>query len=168
MSDQWERPLDEDRELPILPEGNSFEAAMAGSASEEHSEDDAGSFGPEAGFESESSVSDKAFLHEESVNPVAARDDAEFGGELATAPGAAMSSDAGGDRRNIGWTIGFAGIIMAVLSFFVFSGILGPAAIVIGFMAYAAGSKSVGVWSMLLGAISFTMFLLSLQPAPVY
>ncbi|HZG55881.1 hypothetical protein [Paenibacillus sp.] len=178
MSEQWERPLNEGEDAA----GGTSEPAVAADAST--SDPASASFGPETEFESESSVSDKAFFQEESVNPVAMRADsadgeakaesydAEFGGELsAVTPNAASGAAAGSESTGgmaAGATIGLIAIVMAAVSFFFLQSILGPAAVVVGFMAYAKGRKALGAWSMLLGTISFVMFLLSLQHTAVY
>ncbi|TLS50362.1 hypothetical protein FE782_20255 [Paenibacillus antri] len=142
------------------------------------SDDASSSFGPETEFESESSVSDKAFFQEEAVHPVAEKQavetsepkgttvslfgpeerDTEFGSDLAVPAGAA-SNGAAAKPFDAGKTIGWVGIFLAIASFFVLGSILGPAAIVVGFMAFAKGRKKLGIWSMGLGIISFVIFL---------
>ena len=144
-------------------------------------DDASASFGPETGFESESSVSDKAFFQEEAVNPVAQKEtadneatagasvtvlgpaerDTEFGADLAVPAGAASDGAAAGPV-DAGKTIGWVGIALAILSFFFLGSILGPAAVVVGFMAFAKGKRKLGVWSMGLGIISFVLFLAAL------
>lgn len=159
------------------------------SDNQERREDASASFGPETGFESDTSVSDKAFLQAESVNPAAmkaaetgdeasgttsgtarsgaaANVDEEFAAEMAAAPAApgARTRNAGEEEEALpGATIGFAAIVLGVLSFFVYPSILGPASAVIGFMAYVKGRRALGVWSMALGIISFVAFLTTLQ-----
>lgn len=145
-------------------------------------DDASASFGPETEFESESSVSDKAFFQEEAVNPVAQNEtadreetsgasvsvlgpparDTEFGADLAVPAGAAASNRAAAGPVDAGKTIGWVGIVLAIASFFVLGSILGPVAVVVGFMAFAKGRRKLGVWSMGLGIISFVLFLASL------
>lgn len=96
----------------------------------------------------------------------------EFSGELG--PGQAFSSgmaprlgqwtdrervpatDAGsgeegkGKNRVSAWIA----IILAIGSLMFWPAVLGPAAVVMGVIAYAAGNKSVGVWSVALGLLS--------------
>ncbi|MCI3919718.1 hypothetical protein MO973_05665 [Paenibacillus sp. TRM 82003] len=146
----------------------------------EKQEDASASFGPETEFESDTSVSDKAFLQAESVNPVVtnaeevlgedSKDtlnvDEEFAAEFASAPatgGTRSSSNEEEAEPLPGATIGFAAIILAVLSFFVYPSVLGPASAVIGFMAFVKGRRALGVWSIALGIISFVSFLTNLQ-----
>jgi len=138
-------------------------------------DDASASFGPETGFESESSVSDKAFFQEEKVQPIVpdsnegskGAEDAEFGTELAAPPaGAAGAGGTAGDARQNakpGYALGLAALLTAVLSFFLLPSILGPAAAVVGFMAYAQGRKAMGGWAVALGLISFFIFLMTLQ-----
>ncbi len=145
-------------------------------------DDASASFGPETEFESESSVSDKAFFQEEAVNPVAEKEtvhgskttgasvtvlgpqerDAEFGADLAVPAGASAVGGGTGRSVDAGKTIGWIGLIAAIASFFVLGSILGPAAVVVGFMAFAKGRRKLGMWSMGLGIISFVLFLIAL------
>jgi hypothetical protein len=145
------------------------------------SQDDASaSFGPETEFESESSVSDKAFFQEEAVDPAAMTDEdaaaelkstktkanEEFGAELtvpASGPRNHRVEKGEEEEAKPGATIAFGAIVIAVLSFFLFPSILGPVAAVIGFMAFVKGRRALGVMSMVLGIISFVSFLMSLQ-----
>lgn len=140
-------------------------------------DDASASFGPETEFESESSVSDKAFFQEEAVQPLGANAagaddgsakalDVEFGSELAAPPGSAAGGGDAANRIDAGGTIGVFGLLLAILSFFFLRSILGPAAVVVGFMAFVKGAKRYGVWSMGLGIISFVIFLATL-PADV-
>jgi hypothetical protein len=133
------------------------------------------SFSPETEFESESSVSDKAFFQEEAVNP-AAMSDADAKAELQSAAvpneefGAELAVPASGGRDHRadqseegevkpGATIAFAAIVTAVLSFFLFPSILGPVAAVVGFMAFVKSRRTLGAMSIVLGIISFVSFL---------
>ncbi|GIP39632.1 hypothetical protein J31TS4_29120 [Paenibacillus sp. J31TS4] len=56
--------------------------------------------------------------------------------------------------RPQGRTLGWVGLITAILSLFVFPTILGPTATVLGFLAYLQGNRTMGVWSVVLGLIS--------------
>jgi hypothetical protein len=145
-------------------------------------DDASASFGPETDFESESSVSDKAFFQEEAVNPVAQKEtakreettgasvsvlgpperDTEFGADLALPAGAAASGNAAEGPVDAGKTIGWIGFVLGILSFFVLGSILGPVAVVLGFMAFAKGRRKLGIWSMGIGIISFVLFLAAL------
>ncbi|WP_340025176.1 hypothetical protein MHI24_08340 [Paenibacillus sp. FSL K6-1096] len=51
-------------------------------------------------------------------------------------------------------TIGYIGLGFGVVSLFVWSIIMGPIAVVLGYYAYAKGQKTAGAWSMGLGIIS--------------
>lgn len=51
-------------------------------------------------------------------------------------------------------SIGYIGLGFGVVSLFVWSIIMGPIAVVLGYYAYARGQKTAGAWSMGLGIIS--------------
>lgn len=55
--------------------------------------------------------------------------------------------------------MGWIGIILAVASLFFWPAVLGPAAVLFGFIAWSQGSRTLGVWAMVLGAISFVAFM---------
>ncbi|WP_199618808.1 hypothetical protein [Paenibacillus alkalitolerans] len=125
-------------------------------------------FGPDTGFESESSVSDKAFLQAVSVNPIA--QDAELpGDEEFAAEVAAPIADrpvrrdearaAEREEAKARTTLGYWAIIASVLSLFWLPSILGPVSAVIGFMAFVRGSRALGAWSIVIGTIAFVSFL---------
>lgn len=50
--------------------------------------------------------------------------------------------------------IGYIGLGFGVVSLFIWSIILGPMAVVLGYYAYARGQKTAGAWSMGLGIVS--------------
>jgi len=58
-----------------------------------------------------------------------------------------------------GRTLGWIGLILAVASLFIMPAILGPAAAVIGFVAYVRGSRALGVWAVALGLLALLAFL---------
>jgi len=135
-------------------------------------DDASASFGPETGFESESSVSDKAFFQEEKVQPIVpgpnegsmGAEDAEFGTELAAPPaGAAGAAGDAGQAAKPGYALGLVALLTAVVSFFLLPSILGPVGAVVGFMAFAQGRRAMGGWAVALGLISFFIFLMTLQ-----
>jgi len=129
-------------------------------AEPERGPDDASaSFGPETGFESESSVSDKAFFQEEAVNPAAQRADEEFAADLAPSVPRSTQENVDNEATNAAGILGLAALMMAGLSFFLLPSILGPAAAVIGFMAFVKGGRALGVWAIALGIVSFVGFL---------
>jgi hypothetical protein len=130
-------------------------------------------FGPETGFESESSVSDKAFFQEEAVNPIVQHSVPEGNEEYAAELAAPASIDMA-DRRKFGdangmgagraetvgagTILGYLALILAVLSLFSPS-ILGPVSAVVGFMAFVKGSRALGIWSIVIGTVAFVSFL---------
>lgn len=127
-------------------------------------EDD--SFRPETGFESESSVSDKAFFQEPAINPAVqdGRHNEEYAAELTVPRGAAerertTQDERAQEQRAPATSLGYAAIFIAVLSLFLLPGLLGPVSAVVGFMAYVRGSRKLGIWSIVFGMISFVGFL---------
>jgi hypothetical protein len=59
--------------------------------------------------------------------------------------------------------IGYAALILALLSMFIWPVILGPAAIILGFMAYSGGKRGLGSWSIALGLLSFAAYFLLMR-----
>jgi hypothetical protein len=59
-------------------------------------------------------------------------------------------------------TIGYAALFVALLSMFILPVVLGPAAIILGFMAYRGGKRGLGTWSVALGLLSFAAYFLLL------
>jgi hypothetical protein len=57
-------------------------------------------------------------------------------------------------------TVGYAGLLISLLSLFVWPVILGPAAVVLGIMAYRGGSRGLGTWSIGIGLLSFAAYFL--------
>jgi hypothetical protein len=53
-------------------------------------------------------------------------------------------------RSSLGW----ASLVVAFVSLFLWPAILGPVAAVMGFVAYFQGSKALGIWSVVIGVIS--------------
>jgi hypothetical protein len=62
--------------------------------------------------------------------------------------------------------IGYAALILALLSMFIWPVILGPAAIILGFMAFSGGKRGLGTWSIALGLLSFAAYLLLMRLHP--
>lgn len=88
--------------------------------------------------------------------------DTEFGAELAGNPPAAKRDS---EVNTGGQTSGWIGIALAIASMFIWPAILAPSAAVLGFIAWSQGSRALGVWSIVLGIISFVAFL---AIAPLY
>jgi lipopolysaccharide export LptBFGC system permease protein LptF len=59
--------------------------------------------------------------------------------------------------------IGYAALILALLSMFIWPVILGPAAIILGYMAFRGGNRGLGTWSIALGLLSFAAFFLLMR-----
>jgi hypothetical protein len=49
---------------------------------------------------------------------------------------------------------------------FIWPVILGPAAIILGFMAFSGGKRGLGTWSIALGLLSFAAYLLLMRLHP--
>jgi hypothetical protein len=56
--------------------------------------------------------------------------------------------------------MGWLALILAVASLFVWPAVLGPAGAVLGFMALARGHRALGIWSIVIGLISFAAYFL--------
>lgn len=77
--------------------------------------------------------------------------------ERVPAADAGQNRDKGGSR-----TTAWIAIILAIGSLLFWPGILGPAAVVMGAVAYASGNKSVGIWSVALGLLSVIAYFILL------
>lgn len=55
-------------------------------------------------------------------------------------------------------TFGGIALTIAILSLFVWPSLLGPSAVVLGFLAWNRGSRALGIWSVVIGLISFLAF----------
>jgi hypothetical protein len=55
-------------------------------------------------------------------------------------------------------TVGYMALIIALLSMFVWPGILGPAAVILGLTAYMGGTRGLGAWSIALGLLAFAAY----------
>lgn len=87
------------------------------------------------------------------------RDDAkyEMSAELAPPLRAPVSNDADGEKpgeQATGSGFGLTGISLSVLSLFILPYITAPIGIILGYMAYRRDARTLGLWSMILGAIS--------------
>lgn len=56
-------------------------------------------------------------------------------------------------------TIGWIALIVAIAAMFYWPAVLGPAAAVIGFIAYARGNRTFGIWAAALGLLALFAFL---------
>jgi hypothetical protein len=56
--------------------------------------------------------------------------------------------------------IGYTALLIAILSLFIWPAFLGPAAAILGVMAYMGGSRALGTWSFVLGLLSFAAYFL--------
>lgn len=62
------------------------------------------------------------------------------------------------EGRSAGY-VGWIAIVLAVASLFVWPAVLGPAAILLGFISWVQGSRALGIWSVALGVISFIAYI---------
>ncbi|MBW7473684.1 hypothetical protein K0T92_02865 [Paenibacillus oenotherae] len=62
--------------------------------------------------------------------------------------------------RSAGVAVGWAGLIIAALSWFVWPVLLGITAAVLGFIAFRQGSRGLGTWSITLGLIAAAAYLI--------
>lgn len=104
---------------------------------------------------------------ESNAGDIAADDD--FGKTEFAAESAAMPTDIAQVDPETAVTqhaaFGWLGLILAIASLFFWPAILGPAGAMIGFLAISQGSRALGIWSIVLGAISFISYILL---APLY
>lgn len=56
-------------------------------------------------------------------------------------------------------TFGWVSLIAAIASLFIWPVVLGPAAAIMGFIAYNKGSRTLGVWSIVIGLLAFIAYL---------
>lgn len=83
----------------------------------------------------------------------------EFAAEVAPPVGTGLhtrSSVEHEDERDAstGRVAGYVGLVLGIVSLFMWSVILGPVAAVIGFYAYSQGRKTLGAWSIGLGILA--------------
>ncbi len=55
-------------------------------------------------------------------------------------------------------TIGWFAFILAIASLFIWPAVLGPAGAIFGFVAYRQGNRAFGIWSIVIGLISFLAY----------
>ena len=80
----------------------------------------------------------------------------------------AAESDARDDQgagEQGGVAVGWFALALAIASLFVWPALLGPAAVLFGFVSWMQGSRALGIWSIVLGIISFIAYL---ALAPLY
>ncbi|MEK3731161.1 MULTISPECIES: hypothetical protein [Paenibacillus] len=53
-----------------------------------------------------------------------------------------------------GRTVGYVGLVLGIISLFMWSVILGPIAAVVGYYAYNKGSRTMGAWGIGLGVLA--------------
>jgi len=69
------------------------------------------------------------------------------------------------ETRSAGRAAGCAGLVLSLLSWFVWPLLLGATGAVVGYIAYRQGAKGLGLWSMVLGLISFIAYVVLI---PIY
>ncbi|BBH21258.1 hypothetical protein Back11_26030 [Paenibacillus baekrokdamisoli] len=67
--------------------------------------------------------------------------------------------------RSAGHATGWAALVIALLSWFVWPVLLGATAAVVGFLAYRQGARGLGIWSITLGLIALATYLVLI---PIY
>lgn len=101
---------------------------------------------------------------EEFASEVAVTDPpAAYGGaERDKAAGTATQSDTRDEPDKTeqgGVAVGWFSLALAIASLFVWPALLGPAAVLFGFISWMQGSRALGIWSIVLGIISFIAYL---------
>lgn len=80
--------------------------------------------------------------------------DTEFSSDFAGHARGYQTKTAGGNK-----TLGWIALIFAIASLFYWPAVLGPAAAIIGVIAYIRGNRALGVWSVAIGLIALLAFL---------
>mgnify|MGYP001467970643 CR=1 FL=1 len=88
------------------------------------------------------------------------RDDIESAQEIAE-PMPRKSEDERNteEETNEGNGLGITGLILSLVSVFILPGILAPAGMILGYIAFRRGSRTTGVWAMVVGAFALLMAL---------
>lgn len=83
----------------------------------------------------------------------------EYASEVAPG-GWVQKSDIDMDQDDVeaGVTLGWVALVFAIASLFFWPIIMGPTAAVLGFYAYWQGQRTLGGWSMFIGALAFFVF----------
>jgi hypothetical protein len=97
----------------------------------------------------------------------------EMGAELGTiAPGYSgkyadrdLVKNARHEAKSTARAIGWAALVLAILSWLMWPVLLGATAAVVGFMAFRQGARGLGVWSITLGLIALASYLVLI---PIY
>lgn len=66
-----------------------------------------------------------------------------------------IQSQSNNGAKTAGRGMGITAIVLAIISLFILPVLLGPVSIVLGYLAYSKGQRSLGLWSMVLGALAF-------------
>lgn len=82
---------------------------------------------------------------QEIAEPVRRREGEEDGAEASDRPG--------------GNGLGVTALILSLVSIFFLPAILGPAGIIVGYIAFRGGARTTGIWAMVIGAFALIMAL---------
>lgn len=66
------------------------------------------------------------------------------------------------EGTNEGNGLGITGLILSLVSIFIWPAVLGPAGMIVGFFAWRRGARTTGIWAMVIGAFALLMALLIL------
>ncbi|WP_409341308.1 hypothetical protein [Paenibacillus sp. MBLB4367] len=95
--------------------------------------------------------------------------DAEFASEIAYPSGIGADPDVRLERRDDGRNdaeakssegaaLGWFGLVLAVISLFVWPAVIGTIAVIVGIVAYVRGSRGLGAWTMGIGLVSLLAY----------
>ncbi|MCK9905478.1 CD225/dispanin family protein, partial [Frankia sp. Cpl3] len=108
-----------------------------------------------------SSLDGDAFYGEDEARSTKYETAAEFappvtrtGGERNNSNTTAQSPDSESEREEPASGLGWTGLGLSILSLFFMPYLLGPVGMVIGYMAFRRNARTLGTWSMIIGAVS--------------
>lgn len=58
--------------------------------------------------------------------------------------------------------MGIFALVLSIISLFVWPAVLGPASVLLGFMAWGRGNRGLGIWSIVIGLVSFLAYIVFL------
>lgn len=93
------------------------------------------------------------------------REDLEAAQEIVEPVGRREGETDDADDRSGGNGLGVTALILSFVSIFFLPAILGPAGIIVGYIAFRSGARTTGIWAMVIGAFALVM---SLFVLPTY
>lgn len=75
------------------------------------------------------------------------------GGEQGLAPESSRNEERNGEEIN-GQGLGWTGLVLSILAFFIYPILLGVAGAAFGYFGYRQGAQTLGIWAMVLGGLA--------------